>query len=266
MAEWQLAYKAVREYYEAGRRPRRIGHNPCGADFSGWTFWEPAAFLEQHGVHLSVYDVLRSTVEGNHVATSYHYAALAIDLIGSQPDLARGKALLIPYAQGPDRVIDELIYNDGTTYNYFGGRPGGRETPNHYDHMHIAMHPCRHLISSKKEETKGYADMSTSFFWRKNGKVPCYVGPIKPDYTKSDTVFAGAWFNAASETGGTVTVFWEDADSRVVSTRWVLKLSPGAKRGVDLYWLAGTKPLDGFIVWESGLEDLVVQIDRTVMR
>ena len=106
------------------------------------------------------------------------------------------------------------------------------------------------------------ASMHSKDFYGKQGWYQCHVGPVKPNYQTNISVFRGAWLNAYAVAGPVeVDVWWEDTQGRQASAVHKIKLAAANKGGVDLYWLAGAKPLDGVVRWKAN-NDVAIQIDR----
>lgn len=90
------------------------------------------------------------TTECGHAVGSYHYLLLALDRGAC---IAHAEALwdlFVPYAQGPDRVIDELFldcrggYKRGVSIGPIGGHACcDSGDPN--AHLHVALRPGFHL-------------------------------------------------------------------------------------------------------------------------
>lgn len=112
---------------------------------------------------------------------------------------------------------------------------------------------------------RGDADMDSTVQTGREGSLPCYVGPVRPDYRRPDqTKTMWGWLNAvAGERAAKVRVWWTDAAGSLASATHVLEVPPRTKRGVDLFWLAGSKPADGVVWWASD-QDVTVQIDRII--
>lgn len=82
------------------------------------------------------------TTGGSHVQGSYHYQGLGRDY-GNESDERAVALALVPLAQGPNRVLDELyysplgiFYDNGVAINP-NEHPSIRDT--HYDHVHAGV-------------------------------------------------------------------------------------------------------------------------------
>lgn len=119
------------------------------------------------------------------------------------------------------------------------------------------------LLIRHSATLKTGGSMDSKIYEGAEGRIPCYVGRIGGHPTKP---FMWAYLNACSgplPTEQTVTVWWEDGDGTRRSSVQALKVPPRGKRGIDLYWLAGSQNFDGFVCWQTSAP-VVVQIDRTL--
>ena len=90
------------------------------------------------------------TTECGHAVGSYHYLLLALDRGACVANAAALWDLFEPYAQGPDRVIDELFldcrggYKRGVSIGPIGGH-ACCESGDPNAHLHAALRPGFHL-------------------------------------------------------------------------------------------------------------------------
>src|SRR3990167_11307491 len=145
------------------------------------TWWEIPTYLEQNGIGYTIPNSWRSTIIGNHVATSNHYRDLAIDLVGpngNRANMSPIKNALRSFAEAG--YLSELYYNDGTANFQYGRRIGA--IANHYDHVHIALYPNRHLpVSDAVKPTiypqEDYPMQSPIIGPGKQWSFTAYIGP-----------------------------------------------------------------------------------------
>lgn len=108
---------------------------------------EFVAAAENNGIPQSAPTVC-GTTECGHAVGSYHYLLLALDRGACINNCHAMWDLFLPYAQGADRVIDELFFDPrggwkrGVSIGAIGNH-GGCPDPN--GHLHVALRPGYHL-------------------------------------------------------------------------------------------------------------------------
>lgn len=93
---------------------------------------------------------LGQTVGGTHVAGSEHYAGRARDYGTSDSDAGAIAQALVPYATGPDAVVDELFFSPAGIF-YDKGQaftPSAELRQGHYSHVHVGVRPGGDLAAA----------------------------------------------------------------------------------------------------------------------
>lgn len=88
-------------------------------------------------------DCLEQTTGGGHATTSLHYTGMAVDFGDAGVDYVAIARWLVPFATGPDRVIDELFCaDDGIAWSH-GAPSSFHDNP---AHTHVGLRPGAKLV------------------------------------------------------------------------------------------------------------------------